>query len=128
MNETRHEEVVKLREGRYVVIDGHPCKIKKIQTSAPGKHGHAKARVDAVSLFDGSKHGFVKPSDARVEVPIVDKRQAQVLSVSGGTAQLMDSQTYQTFEVEIPKGMSFDTGSEIYYWKVMGKTLMQRED
>lgn len=125
---TTHEEVVKLRKGRFVVIDGHPCKITNIQTSAPGKHGHAKARVDAVSIFDGSKHGFVKPSDARVEVPIVDKRKAQILSISGSTLQLMDSETYETFDAEKPESVTAEAGETIFYWIVMGKKLLERGD
>ena len=125
---TTHTEVVKLRKGRFVVIDGHPCKIVNIQTSAPGKHGHAKARIDANSIFDGSKHGFVKPSDARVEVPIVDKRKAQILSVSGNMLQLMDAETYETFEAERPESVTAEAGETIFYWVVMGRKLLERAD
>lgn len=125
---TTFEEVGKLRKGRYMVLDGHPCRIVDIQTSAPGKHGHAKARITATSIFDGSKHGTVKPSDARIEVPIVDKRQAQVLSVSSKTVQLMDMQSYETFDAEIPEGMEINAGSTIFYWIIMGKKLLERAD
>ena len=128
MSEITFEEVGKLKVGRYVIIDGHPCKITKIQTSAPGKHGHAKARIDAISLFDGSKHGFVKPTNVKVEVPIIDRRQAQVLTVSGNTVQLMDLQSYETFEAELPEGMQVSGGETIFYWVVLGRKLLKRAD
>ena len=122
------EEIGGLKKGRYIVLDGHPCKIVNIQTSAPGKHGHAKVRIDAISLLDGSKHSTVKPSDARVEVPIVEKRQAQVLAVTGNSVQLMDSQSYETFELELPEGMNLESGQVLFYWVVLGKKMLKRED
>jgi translation initiation factor 5A len=125
---TTFEEVGKLKKGRYIVLDDHPCKIVDIQTSAPGKHGHAKSRITAISLFDGGKHSTVKPTDARVEVPIVDKRQAQVLSVSGKSVQLMDMESYETFDADRPAGMEAESGETIFYWVIMGKKLLERAD
>ncbi|HDR53116.1 MAG TPA: translation initiation factor IF-5A [archaeon] len=126
--ETTFEDVVKLRKGRFIILDGHPSKITGIQTSAPGKHGHAKSRIDAVSLFDKSKRSVIKPSGTKVEVPIIERRQAQVLNVGGSTVQLMDAQSYETFDEEIPEGMEFQAGQEIVYWTVMGRKLLKRED
>ncbi len=122
------DEIHNMKKGRYIILDGQPCKIINITKSAPGKHGHAKSRIDAVSLFDGSRKGIVKPGDARIEVPIVEKRQAQVLSVSGNTVQLMDLQSYETFESEIPEGKTFTPGDKIFSWIVMGRRLLERAD
>ncbi|RLF40421.1 MAG: translation initiation factor IF-5A, partial [Thermoplasmata archaeon] len=40
-------EVRELRVNRYIIIDNEPCKIVSITTSKPGKHGDAKARIEA---------------------------------------------------------------------------------
>ena len=125
---TTFEEVGKLRKGRYIIIDDHPCRISDIQTSAPGKHGHAKSRITATSIFDGSKKGTLKPGDAKVEVPIVEKRQAQVLSISGKTAQLMDLTSYETFDSEIPKSLEIKSGETIFFWIIMNRRLLERSD
>ncbi len=127
-NETTIGETHDLTKGRFIVLDGHPCKITNLTKSAPGKHGHAKSRIEAVSLFDGSKKGIVKPGDARVEIPIIQKKQANVLSVSGKSVQLMDLQSYETFDADIPEGMTFTAGETIFFWIVMGKKLLQRAD
>ncbi|MBR9689636.1 MAG: translation initiation factor IF-5A [Candidatus Altiarchaeota archaeon] len=126
--EITFEDCGKLRKGRYVVIDGHPCRVLDIQTGKSGKHGHAKSRITATSIFDGSKKGMLKPVDARVEVPIVDKRQAQVLSVSGKHVQLMDNQSYETFDANVPEGMTFTSGETIFFWIIMGKKILERSD
>lgn len=120
---TTQAEVRQLREGRYVVIDEEPCKIKSISTSKPGKHGSTKAKVDAYSIFDGSRHNFSAPVTDRVRVPIIDKRQAQVVSVEGDIVQLMDLESYDTFELQIPDEYEDDMepGAEISYLEAMGR-------
>lgn len=120
-------EIQKLKKGRFIVVDGEPCRIVGMDMSAPGKHGHAKYRVDAIGLFDGKKRQFIVPSGHKVDVPIVDKRTGQVLSVMGKTVQLMDSQSYETFEVELPDDFTSEIaeGSEISYWEILGKKLLK---
>ncbi len=90
-----------IRNGRFILIDGIPCRVVEIETSAPGKHGAAKMRITAVGVFDGQKRTLLKPSDADAEVPIIEKRKAQVVSIQDNRVQLMDSETYETFEIEI---------------------------
>jgi len=117
-----------LKVGKYVIIDGVPCRVVGIDKSKPGKHGAAKMRVEAIGLFDGTKHTLMKPSDADVEIPIVERKRAQVVSTSGNSAQLMDLESFETFEVEVPEEMrgEVSAGREIQYMQVMGKRLLLR--
>ncbi len=116
-------EVGKLKEGRYVVIEDEPCKILGIAVSKPGKHGAAKARIDAVGIFDGVKRSIVQPVSAKTYVPIVERKSGQVISIAGTTAQLMDMKDYTNFEIEIPadKADLFEVGKEVQYIESMGK-------
>ena len=122
------QEVRELKEGRYLLIDEEPCRILSIQTSKPGKHGEAKARIDAVGLFDGAKRSVVFPVKHKVQVPMIGKRQAQVLSLSDTEVQLMDLETYQTFSLAIEPDLKGDLtpGSEIQYLDAMGKRRISR--
>src|SRR5438093_11026010 len=95
-------EIRELKVNRYIVVDDEPCRILSIQTSKPGKHGEAKARLEVVGLFDGQKRSIVHPVSHKVRVPLIDKKKAQVLSVHGDRAQLMDLGAYETFGVEVP--------------------------
>ena len=54
-------EVRNLKPNGYLIIDDEPCKIVSISTSKPGKHGEAKARIEATGLFDGQKRSIVHP-------------------------------------------------------------------
>ncbi len=117
-----------LKEGSYLVMDGAPCKIVSIQISRPGKHGHAKMRIEGVGIVDDRKRVTVLPAHDNVEVPIIDKRNAQVLSVKENMANLMDLDTYETFDLAIPEDMkdSCVAGVSVLYWQVMEHKVMKQ--
>ena len=121
-------EVKTLKVGKYVIIDGEASKITSIQTSSPGKHGAAKARVEAMGIFDNQKRNFVKPVDSKCDVPMIDKRLGQVLALMGDDVQLMDLETYETFEIPIPDELKgkLNEGSEVDYIMAMGKKKVMR--
>jgi translation initiation factor 5A len=121
-------EVRTLKVGRYMIIDEEPCKIMSISTSKPGKHGEAKARIEAVGIFDGQKRSVVHPVKHKVGVPIIDKRTAQILAIMGDNVQLMDMDTYETFEMPIPEEFKgqLQPGSEISYLEALGRRKITR--
>src|SRR3989338_8942412 len=100
---TKMESVGHLTKGSYIVIEGVACRVVDTQTSRPGKHGHAKVRLTAVGLLDDKKRVIVMPGHDNVETPIVEKKTAQVLSIAGNKAMVMDAETYETFELDIPE-------------------------
>jgi translation initiation factor 5A len=122
-------EVRLLRVNRYVIIDDEPCKIMSISTSKPGKHGESKARIEAIGVFDRQKRSIVHPVKHKVHVPMIDKRTAQVLALIGdSTVQLMDLETYETFDMPIPdefKGQ-LEPGKEIQYLEALGRKKITR--
>jgi translation initiation factor 5A len=121
-------EVRELKEGRYMNIEDEPCQIISISTSKPGKHGEAKARIEAVGIFDGSKRSVTYPVKHKVQVPIIDKRQAQVITHMGSEVQLMDLETYETFNVPIPDEYKdrLTPGKELQYMITMGRKKITR--
>ncbi len=116
-------EIRELKENRYMVIDDEPCKIKSIDTSKPGKHGEAKARIEAVGIFDNKKHSMINPVTHKVRVPIIDRRKGQVVSLSGNEANIMDLDNYKTFQITIDEDIrdELEQGQEIRYLETMGK-------
>jgi len=122
-------QVIKnLKPGNYITIDGVPCRVEKVTTSVSGKHGAAKTRVEAVGLFDGTRRSIVKPSDEEVEVPILQRKKAQVLAISDNVAHLMDLQTFEELQLEIPEERKGEIkeGAEVDYFEILGiKTLRQ---
>jgi translation initiation factor 5A len=118
-----------LKVGSYIVIDNEPCRIVAYDHSKPGKHGSAKARVSAISVFDGSKHTLVSPVSASVEVPLIDKRNGQVISITGTVLQIMDLGSFEVFETSSVEEEIFNTihqGGEVEYWKVLDRVKVVR--
>jgi translation initiation factor 5A len=116
-------EVRELKEGRYVVVDEEPCKILSIQMSKPGKHGEAKARIDAVGLFDEKKRSIVHPVTHKVQVPMIDKRKAQILAIAGKEVQLMDLENFENFSLAITEEFQgqLHPGEEVMYMIALGR-------
>ena len=112
---TKQVEVRDLDEGSYVMIDEVACKIDSYSTAKPGKHGSAKARVEATGVFDARKRSLSQPVDAKIRVPIINRKQGQVVSVSGDEAQVMDLETYETFTLAFPDGADLAPDDEIEY-------------
>ena len=123
-------DVGSLKVGGYMIIDGEPCHIVDITKSKPGKHGSAKARIVAIGVFDGQKRQFVKPVDLGAEVPIIDKRMGQVYAVNPTGVQIMDLETYEYFDAPYPQEedlkIKLTPGTEIEYWKILGRTKIMR--
>lgn len=119
-----------LRVGSYIIIDNEPCRIVQLTHSKPGKHGSAKARVVAIGVFDGMKRSIVKPVDTQIKVPIIDKRSGQIIAVLPTSIQVMDLETYETFEAPKPKEEELKSklkaGVEVEYWNILGKTRITR--
>lgn len=117
------------RVGTNILLDGQPFTIKKIDISKTGKHGHAKARIEAVGILSGNKKVLVMPGHDRLEVPLVEKKKGQVLSVDGDKVSVMDLENFETLELEIPEELKdqLEENSNVEYWDIEGKLLLKRK-
>ncbi len=128
MDERKLISVGTLKKGDTIIIDDAPCKITDMSTSRPGKHGHAKVNLFAVGILDGKKRQLVMPGHDKVEAPIIIKKSAQVLSITGNMANVMDLETYETFDLEIPEELKGEVkeGVEVLYWGITGVKVMKQ--
>ncbi len=123
----KQKSVGTVKKGDCVVIDGVACRVSSIQVSRPGKHGHAKVRLEAVGLVDQKKRVVIMPGHDNIDVPIIEKMTAQVLSVNNNMANVMDNENYETFDLEIPEELKDKVvdGVIVLYWKVLGEKIMK---
>jgi translation initiation factor 5A len=98
------------------MIDDAACEINSYSTAKPGKHGSAKARIDAEGVFDGKKRSLSQPVDAKIWVPIINRKQGQVVAVeSDEVAQVMDLETYETITIKTPSDVDLSPDDEIEF-------------
>lgn len=128
MYEKKLVDAGSLKKGDTIIIDNAPCKVTDLATSRPGKHGHAKVNLTAVGVLDGKKRNIVMPGHDRVEAPIIEKKSAKVLSITGNLANVMDTESYETFDLEIPEDLkdSVKDGVDVLYWILMGAKVMKQ--
>ncbi|MBI4210705.1 MAG: translation initiation factor IF-5A [Candidatus Diapherotrites archaeon] len=126
--EKRFQSAGTLKPGSYVLIDGEPCQVKGIEKSKPGKHGAAKVRMSAFSIFSDQKMNLMKPTDYEAEIPIIEKGSAQVVALMGSTVQIMDVTDYKTYDVEKPKDVQgIAGGTEVEFIKWGDKVRITRK-
>jgi len=125
---TKIVDAGQLKVGSFVIVDGVACKVADVQTSKSGKHGHAKVRLVAIGILDNKKRDVVMPAHDNVEVPIIDKNTAQVLSIVGTKASVMDMETFETFDLDIPEELqsTVKEGSQVLYWVILGAKVMKQ--
>jgi translation initiation factor 5A len=132
---SKPSELGSLKIGSYILLpvsdqpSGEPCRIVEYDTSKPGKHGAAKARIVGVGIFDNQKRPHVGPVSMQVHVPLIDKRVGQIISITDSAIQVMDSETFETLDVNMVedelKG-KIQQGQDVEYWKVMDRTKIMR--
>ncbi len=127
MGEIRTIDATQAKPGKYVIFDGVACIVKSLEISKPGKHGHAKCRIEAVGIKEGKKFIKVMPGHDRIESPVIEKKTGQVLSVMGDKANVMDLETFETFDIVIPEDMrgKVGEGAQVSYWIVLDERVIQ---
>jgi translation initiation factor 5A len=117
------------RSGTAIMVDGVACIVKSNDISKTGKHGHAKCRIEAIGVIDGKKKVFVTGGHERLEVPMIDKKKAQVLNLLGDKASIMDLESYETIEVPMMEELKGEIKGEdqVEYWDIEGVKIIKKK-
>lgn len=118
-------EASSLKGGRYVLIDDEPCEVRDVSKSSPGKHGSAKMKIKAKGVFDGKNRHITKPADSMMMSPDIEKKIGQIVSKDGEIAQVMDMDSYETEEMELPGDLDAGEGDEIEFWTFDDRKLVK---
>ena len=65
----------------------------------------------------------------QVHVPLIDKRTGQIISMTGSEIQVMDSETFETVDIQMVDEEvdgKLEQAQDIEYWNVMGRTKIMR--
>ena len=71
---------------------------------------------------------MVIPGHDKFEVPMIEKKAAQVLSVAENTASLMDNESFENLDLEIPEELQgqIHGGENVEYWDIENEKLLKR--
>ena len=121
-------DATEIKVGTNIIVDNTPCMVKSIDISKTGKHGHAKARIEAIGIITGQKKVFVSPGHEKFEVPFVDKRKAQILSIAD-KVNVMDLENFETLDVPCSDEIKeqLEVNSNVEYWNVEGEKMIKRK-
>ncbi|MBW6442458.1 translation initiation factor IF-5A [Patescibacteria group bacterium] len=116
------------KSGTNIIIDGEPYTVKKSDVSKTGKHGASKCRIEAIGIISEQKKIVAVPGHERFEVPMVDKRKGQVLSV-GEKISIMDLESFETIEMDCSEDIKsqLEVNSTVEYWDIEGRKVIKRK-
>ena len=133
---TRPTDANSIKKGSYIVVDDEPCMVLDLSHSKTGKHGHAKIRMEVIGLFDRKKRSPVMPSANKIQVPIIDKRNAQVIAMEGAEMSVMDKESFETLSIPLPTEeehlnklneiIGAGKTAEVEYWIVLQRFKINR--
>ena len=119
-----------VRIGTTIMIEGDACIVKSIDISKTGKHGASKVRLEAVRIVDGKKRVMACPGHERFEVPMIEKRKAQVLSVGEKKVNVMDLESFETMDllkpIEPEVAESLKEEIQVEYWVIENVKVIKR--
>jgi len=116
------------KAGTVIIIDGEACTVRSMDVSKTGKHGHAKCRISAIGIISGKKKVIAVPGHDRLEVPLILKKRAQILSIGEVTVNVMDLESYETFDIPFDEEIKNDLKPEVQveYWDVEGIKVIKK--
>lgn len=124
------KSATELKLGNLIMIENSPCAVKSIDISKTGKHGSSKVRIEAVGVLDDKKRIVTVPGSERFEIPIIEKRRAQLLSINAQDkkASIMDLESFETFDAVIDPEVidKVKEGCQVEYWIITEQKVIKR--
>tara|TARA_B100001778_G_scaffold10838_1_gene8604 strand:+ start:734 stop:1120 length:387 start_codon:yes stop_codon:yes gene_type:complete len=117
---TTRVEIRTLKVGRYCCVDDKAYKINSISKSKPGKHGSAKARMELVDIFSGSKISHVGSVTDSINVPLIEKGTALVTHVEGSEVHAMNMRDHSMMILPLEDDLEIEGGKEIMWMEALG--------
>ena len=117
------------KPGTNIILEGVPYIVKNIDISKTGKHGSSKCRIEAIGIISGQKKIIAVPGHERFEVPLVEKKKAQVLSLGNDRVSVMDLESFETLDIPCDPELKeqLEESSNVEYWNIEGEKIVKRK-
>ena len=78
-------------------------------------------------MIDNQKRVEIFPAHDKVTVPIILKKPATILSIKEDITNVMDTETFETFDLKIPEEFKdkIKEGIQITYWEILDDKVIK---
>lgn len=117
------EDVKKLRPGTYILHKDRPWRVLKNQIVVTGTHSHTKNKLELQNVFSGDYESITLPPHDKVEDIQIIRKLGQLLSKAKEKVQVMDMNTYETFDAEISQELfeNLNEGDNVTFIEFNGR-------
>lgn len=112
--------------GSWFMHDKEPWQVKRVETVVCGTHSHSKTKLHAKNLYGGGEKVVVMGHQDPVDLADIFKKGASVISKLKDKVQIMDSQSYETFDAELSKELfdEINEGDNVTFVNFEGKIIV----
>lgn len=96
-------EAKELTNGSWFIHEKEPWQVKRVEVVVYGTHSHSKTKLYAKNLYGGGEKVLVFGHHDPVETVGIVRKSASVIAKLKDKIQIMDSQSYETFDAETQK-------------------------
>ena len=113
-----------LERGKYFVHNGKIVKVVRKETVSVGTHSHSKLKLYIENLFGKGNKQLILEHSAKVDGADIIKKTGQIISKLGDKVQVMDSQSYETFDAELAENVEVNEGEEVIFIDNQGQMIV----
>jgi len=119
-------EAKDIKKGAYIRYNNEVLKVVRKEVVACGTHSHSKTKIFVQGLHGGGEKSFNLSHSENVEELPIWRKEAQVISKMPDKVQIMDVQSYETFDAEIGKELleTLNEGDSVTFINLEGKNIV----
>ncbi|MBI2541576.1 hypothetical protein HYV80_02610 [Candidatus Woesearchaeota archaeon] len=111
-----------LEKGSYFIVNGEPVRVTRKEVVAFGTHSHSKLKIFYQPLSGGGEKSITLQHADKVDVVEIIRKLGQVISKTGGKAQIMDMVSYETLDASAASDIfnSLNEGDQVTFIDLKG--------
>jgi translation initiation factor 5A len=118
-------EIKRLKSGSYIVHKDQPHRVLKNNIVVTGTHSHTKNKLEIQNILNDKYETLVYPPHERLEDVEITRKKAQLLAMQENQAQIMDLQSYETFNAALKDSLEdLNEGDEVSYIEFQGSNYI----
>ena len=116
-----------LKKGMYFLLNNQLVRVTKKEIVVYGTHSHSKLKIFYTDV-KGSGEKFVNMKhEDKIEILDIIRKTGQVISKTDNSVQIMDMQSYETFDMKIPEELKDQVKENVTvaYWVILDDKVMK---
>lgn len=92
-----------IKKGGHIIMNDRPCKVIDISIFKNGKHGHAKASIVGIDIFNKKKYYENCPASHTMYCPVISREEYILMGINDEYLSLVDKKGNNRSDLRLPE-------------------------